>query len=70
MQQGGAAQYKEIMQRIEDSKAAHEKEVNRLKVKRRQRQKLVKEISLYVTIGATCVTFLIGGLYLWVQVFR
>ena len=70
MQQGGAAQYKEIMQRIEDSKVAHEKEVNRLKVKRRQRQKLVKEISLYVTIGATCVTFLIGGLYLWVQVFR
>ena len=70
MQQGGAAQYKEIMQRIEDSKVAHEKEVNRLKIKRRQRQKLVKEISLYVTIGATCVTFLIGGLYLWVQVFR
>jgi predicted nucleic acid-binding Zn-ribbon protein len=70
MQQGGAAQYKEIMQRIEDSKAAHEKEVNRLKIKRRQRQKLIKEVSLYVTIGATCVTFLIGGLYLWVQVFR
>ena len=70
MQQGGAAQYKEIMQRIEDSKVAHEKEVNRLKIKRRQRQKLVKEISLYVTIGASCVTFLIGGLYLWVQVFR
>ena len=70
MQQGGAAQYKEIMQRIEDSKAAHEKEVNRLKIKRRQRQKLVKEISLYVTIGASCVTFLIGGLYLWVEIFR
>ena len=70
MQQGGAAQYKEIMQRIEDSKAAHEKEVNRLKIKRRQRQKLIKEVSLYVTIGATCLTFLIGGLYLWVQVFR
>jgi predicted nucleic acid-binding Zn-ribbon protein len=70
MQQGGAAQYKEIMQRIEDSKAAHEKEVNRLKIKRRQRQKLIKEVSLYVTIGATCVTFLIGALYLWVQVFR
>tara|TARA_B100001939_G_C16847952_1_gene576088 strand:+ start:455 stop:940 length:486 start_codon:yes stop_codon:yes gene_type:complete len=70
MQQGGAAQYKEIMQRIEDSKVAHEKEVNRLKIKRRQRQKLIKEISLYVTIGASCVTFLIGGLYLWVEIFR
>lgn len=70
VQQGGAAQYREIMARIEDSRAAHEKEVNRLKIKRRQRQKLMKEISLYVTIGATCVTFLVGGLYIWVQVFR
>ena len=70
MQQGGAVQYREIMGRIEESKAAHEKKVAELKRKRRQRQKLIKEVSLYVTIGATCVTFLIGGLYLWVQVFR
>ena len=63
MQQGGAAQYREIMQRIEDSKVAHEKEVNRLKIKRRQRQKLIKEISLYVTIGSLCVTGAIGALY-------
>ena len=70
MQQGGAAQYKEIMQRIEDSKVAHEREVNRLKIKRRQRQKLIKEISLYVTIGSCCIMFAIGGLYLYVQIFR
>ena len=70
MQQGGAAQYREIMQRIEESKAAHEKKVAMLKRKRRERQKLVKEVSLWVTIGATIVVFLIGGLYLWVQVFR
>lgn len=70
MQQGGAAQYKEIMQRIEDSKVAHEREVNRLKIKRRQRQKLIKEVSLYVTIGSICIMFAIGGLYVYVQVFR
>ena len=70
MQQGGAAQYKEIMQRIEDSKVAHEREVNRLKIKRRQRQKLIKEISLYVTIGSICIMFAIGVLYVYVQVFR
>ena len=70
MQQGGAAQYKEIMQRIEDSKVAHEREVNRLKIKRRQRQKLIKEISLYVTIGSICIMFAVGVLYLYVQVFR
>jgi len=70
MQQGGAAQYKEIMQRIEDSKVAHEREVNRLKIKRRQRQKLIKEVSLYVTIGSFCIMFAIGGLYVYVQVFQ
>ena len=70
MQQGGAAQYKEIMQRIEDSKVAHEREVNRLKIKRRQRQKLIKEVSLYVTIGSICIMFAVGALYLYVQVFR
>ena len=70
MQQGGAAQYREIMQRIEDSRVAHEREVNRLKIKRRQRQKLIKEISLYVTIGSLCVTGAIGTLYIWVNIFR
>jgi len=70
MQQGGAAQYKEIMQRIEDSKVAHEREVNRLKIKRRQRQKLIKEISLYVTIVSCCIMLAIGGFYLYVQIFR
>ena len=70
MQQGGAAQYREIMQRIEDARAAHEKNLAILKRKRRQRQKLMKEVGLYVTIGSLCVIFLIGGLYLWLQVFR
>lgn len=70
MQQGGAAQYREIMQRIEDSKIAHEKEVKRLKIKRRQRQKLIQEMSLYVTIGSICVTLAIAALYIWVNLFR
>ena len=70
MQQGGAAQYREIMQRIEDSKLAHEKEVKRLKIKRRQRQKLIQEMSLYVTIGSICVTLAIAALYIWVNLFR
>lgn len=70
MQQGGAAQYREIMGRIEESKAAHEKKVAELKRKRRARQKLIKEVSLYVTIGSICIMFAIGGLYVYVQVFR
>ena len=67
MQQGGAAQYKEIMHRIEDSKVAHEREVNRLKIKRRQRQKLIKELSTYAAIGIICVIFLLGALFIFVE---
>ena len=70
MQQGGAAQYKEIMQRIEDSKVAHEREVNRLKLKRRERQKLMKEVGLYASIGAIVVSVTISLLWLYVEVFR
>ena len=69
MQQGGAAQYKEIMQRIEDSKIAHEREVNRLKIKRRQRQKLLKEVGTYAAIGIFSVTFLLGALFIYVELF-
>ena len=69
MQQGGAAQYKEIMQRIEDSKVAHEREVNRLKIKRRQRQKLLKELGTYTIIGLLSVSFLLGALFIYVELF-
>ena len=70
MQQGGAAQYREIMGRIEESKAAHEKKVAELKRKRRATQKLIKEVGQYAFIGILCVVFLIGALYIWVNVFR
>ena len=70
MQQGGAAQYREIMQRIEDSKVAHEREVNRLKIKRRQRRKLLKEVGTYATIGIFSVTFLLGALFIYVELFK
>ena len=69
MQQGGAAQYREIMGRIEESKAAHEKKVAELKRKRRQRQKLLKEIGTCVAIGSICVIFLLGALFIYVELF-
>lgn len=70
VQQGGAAQYREIMARIEESKVAHERKVAQLKRKRREREKLIKEVSLYLTIGCICIIFALGGLWLWVEVFR
>ena len=64
------SEWRAIMADVEASRAAHEKEIAILKRKKRERQKLIKEVGLYVTIGSLCVIFLIGGLYLWVQVFR
>tara|TARA_Y100000361_G_C11072132_1_gene296267 strand:- start:103 stop:588 length:486 start_codon:yes stop_codon:yes gene_type:complete len=69
MQQGGAAQYREIMGRIEESKTAHEKKIAELKRKRRATQKLIKELSTYAAIGIICVIFLLGALFIYVELF-
>ena len=64
------SEWRAIMTDVEASRAAHEKEIARLKLKRRERQKLIKEVSMYATIGSICMIFAIGGLYLWVELFR
>lgn len=70
MQQGGAAQYKEIMQRIEDSRIAHERKINQLKKQRAARIKLMKEVGTYAFIGVFCLSVCLGGVYIYVQLFR
>ena len=64
------SEWRALMADVEASRAAHEKEVAKLKRQRRERQKLIKEVSMYVTIGSICMIFAIGGLYLWMQLFR
>ena len=64
------SEWRALMADVEASRAAHEKEVAKLKKQRRERQKLIKEIATYVTIGASCLTLAMGGLWLWLQVFR
>ena len=64
------SEWRAIMSDVEASRAAHEKEIAILKRKKREREKLMKEVGLYITIGSFCVIFLLGGLYLWVQVFQ
>ena len=67
---GQSDQYRQIMARIEESKQQHQASINALKRKRRERQKLMKEVATYVTIGASVVTLAIGGLWLFVQFFK
>lgn len=64
------SEWRALMADVEASRAAHEKEVAKLKKQRRERQKLIKEIATYVTIGASCLTLAMGGLWLWLQVLR
>lgn len=64
------SEWRALMADVEASRVAHEKEIQKLKKQRRERQKLIKEIATYVTIGASCLTLAMGGLWLWLQVFR
>lgn len=67
---GLGSEWRAIMDSVQQSRDSHEREIARLKIKKRQRQKLMKEVSLYLTIGSICIIFAIGGLWLWVEVFR
>ena len=67
---GLGSEWRAIMDSVQQSRESHEREIARLKIKKRQRQKLMKEVGLYVTIGSICIIFAIGGFWLWVEVFR
>ena len=64
------SEWRALMADVEASGAAHDQETRKLKKQRRERQKLIKEIATYVTIGASCLTLAMGGLWLWLQVLR
>jgi len=70
MQSGGASQYREIMQRIEDSREAHNRKMALLKKRKKERQKMMKEAMTYGTIALVCFIFIIGGIYVWVNYLR
>ena len=67
---GLGSEWRAIMDSVQQSRESHEREIARLKIKKRQRQKLMKEVGLYVTIGSICIIFALGGLWIWVEVFR
>jgi DNA repair exonuclease SbcCD ATPase subunit len=67
MQQGGAKQYKEIMERIEESKRNHAKMIASIKKKRQARVKLLKEIGLWAFIGLFCSAICIGIVWTYIK---
>jgi len=64
LMQGLSADYNEIMQRVEESRLEHEKEINRQKILRRQRVELIKTLSIMFTTGLLGLGMMMGLLML------
>jgi len=64
LMQGLAGDYKEIMDRVEESKIAHEKEIARKKRLRRERIEFAKTLGV-ILFGAFCAMVLIVSFIWW-----
>ena len=64
---GQAHQFNEIMKRIEDSKAAHERAVRELKAAKAKRRKQVKEFATYTSIAFLTWCLVMLAIYAFVK---
>ena len=64
---GQAGQYNEIIKRIEESKAAHERAVQKLKAAKRKRKKQIKEAATYVSIALLTWCVIMAAIYLYLK---
>ena len=64
LMQGLSADYNEIMQRVEESKIEHEKEINRKKILKRQQKELLKTLFIMFTTGLIALGLVMGLLML------
>lgn len=65
--QGQGDLYRSIKQRMEESRLAHEKEVARLRAKRREFRKTMKLLGTILFSGVSFMAILLGALYVWVR---
>ena len=68
--QNMASDFKEIMQRVEESKKHHAMKVAAAKRKRLRLIRLLKEVATYTTIGLLVMGVAMSGLYLFLTFFR
>jgi len=64
---GQAHQFNEIMKRIEDSKAAHERAVRELKLAKQKRRKQLKEFGLYTFIAFVTWCLVMAVIYVYIK---
>ena len=65
LMQGLASDYNEIMNRVEESRIQHEKELAKIKRKKAERRKLYRELGQLIGIGFCCLLVCFAGLYLF-----
>jgi hypothetical protein len=65
--QGQGDLYRSIKQRMEESRLAHEKEVAKLRAKRKEFQKTMKLLGTILFSGVSFMGILLGALYLYVR---
>ena len=64
---GQAHQFNEIMKRIEDSKAAHERAVRELKLAKQKRRKQLKEFATYTFIAFLTWCLVMAAIYVYIK---
>ena len=64
---GQAHQFNEIMKRIEDSKAAHERAVRELKLAKQKRRKQLKEFATYTFIAFVTWWLGMAAIYVYIK---
>ena len=64
---GQAHQFNEIMKRIEDSKAAHERAVRELKLAKQKRRKQLKEFATYTFIAFVTWCLVMAVIYVYIK---
>ena len=64
---GQAHQFNEIMKRIEDSKAAHERAVRELKLAKQKRRKQLKEFATYTFIAFVTWCIVMAVIYVYLK---
>ena len=65
LMQGQGDLYNSIKRRMEESRLAHEKEVAKIRMQRRQFKENMKLVGIIFGWGAFCVGLLVSGLYLY-----
>lgn len=65
LMQGLASDYNEIMNRVEESRLQHERDLAKIKRKKAERRKAWREFGQIMGIGVCCLMVCFAGLYIW-----